>query len=404
MLALLALAVVGSPAKKGLQVQMVDDALALGVRHAAVNVQIGDYLTSEPKPDDAKLEGTPFALRAEALRGLDATVEPLRRSGVKVYAILLARATGNPTFDRAILHPNYDPKTPNRLAAFRTTDPEGVATLRGFCRALSTRYRGRIQGWIVGNEVNSHEAWFNMGRASGAEVADAVERSLRIVHEAVAPAKGEVYLSLDHFWTLRHQPEHPDLSLPGREVIDRVAALARSRGDFAWNIAYHPYPENLFEPRFWRDRTATLAFDTPRVTFKNLEVLTEYLKRRELRWRGQPRRVILSEQGFHRPDGPEGEDVQAAAYAYAWQRVARNDGIDAFILHRHVDHSQEGGLRLGLWTNRPGSIADPDRRTRMWEVMRAAGTSEEAATSAFALPIVGLTSWDEAKPRPVGGK
>src|SRR5688572_10537542 len=45
-------------------------------------------------------------------------------------------------------------------------------------------------------------------------------------------------------------------------------------------------------------------------------------------------------------------DVQAAAYAYAWQRVIRNPNIDAFILHRHVDHAHEGGLNLGLWTDR----------------------------------------------------
>ena len=46
--------------------------------------------------------------------------------------------------------------------------------------------------------------------------------------------------------------------------------------------------------------------DTPRITFKNLEVLTEYLRRPELLYKGQPRRVILSEQGFHTPDGPDG--------------------------------------------------------------------------------------------------
>jgi len=392
--------------KKGLQVQMVDDALALGVRHAAINVQLGDYLTAKPQPGDLPLTGEDLHWKASAIESLDAQIAPLSRKGVKVYAILLARATGDPSLDRRILHPGYDPKTPNRLAAFRITDPEGTRLLRSFCRALASRYRrngahGTVNGWIVGNEVNSHEAWFNMGAASAESVSDAVEKSLRTVYEGVRGSGGSVFLSLDHYWTLRHHPNRPDLSLPGREVIDRIAALARERGDFPWHVAHHPYPENLFEPRFWLDKSAPLEFGASRVTFKNLEVLTDYLRRPELRYKGRTRRVILSEQGFHRPDGAAGEEVQAAAYAYAWNRVRRNPGIDALILHRHVDHSQEGGLRLGLWTNRPGSIADPDRKTRMWRVMEAAGTRREEAETAFALPLVGSKSWSDSGPKPV---
>lgn len=401
MLAHLALLAFSDASKKGLQVQMVDDALALGIRHAAINVQIGDYLTATPGTGDVSIEGSRFSLRADTLKALDASIRPLSKAKVRVYAILLARATGNPVLDGALLHPDYDPKTPNRLASFRTTDRLGVDTLRTFCQTLSRRYRGQVQGWIVGNEVNSHEAWFNMGPASAEKVADAVERSLRIVQRAVAPNGGSVYLSLDHFWNLRYRPDHPELTLPGRTVIDQVAALAKARGDFPWHVAHHPYPENLFEPRFWLDRTAPLSFDAGRVTFKNLEVLTEYLKRRELLWQGKPRRVILSEQGFHRPDGPEGENIQAAAYAYAWNRVVRNPGIDALILHRHVDHAQEGGLRLGLWVNRPGSVADPERKTRMWDVMQAVGTRREREVIAFALPLVVLKTWDETGPHHV---
>ena len=63
---------------------------------------------------------------------------------------------------------------------------------------------------------------------------------------------------------------------------------------------------------------------------------------------GKPRRVILSEQGFHTPDGPDGQTLQAAGYCYGWIKASRLDGIDAFILNRHVDNAQEGGLRLGF--------------------------------------------------------
>jgi hypothetical protein len=123
---------------------------------------------------------------------------------------------------------------------------------------------------------------------------------------------------------------------------------AREGGDFDWHVAFHPYPENLFDPRFWNDKTATTnVLTTPRITFKNIELLPVYLRRPELLFNGQPRRIISSEQGFHTPKGTNVEMIQAAAYAYAYKKIEAIDGTDSFILHRHVDHKAEGGLRLG---------------------------------------------------------
>jgi hypothetical protein len=115
----------------------------------------------------------------------------------------------------------------------------------------------------------------------------------------------------------------------------------------------------------------------------------------ELRWNGQTRRIILSEQGFHCSDRPEAEREQAAAFALAYKTVSQQDGIDAFILHRHVDHAGEGGLRLGLWTNQAGTISTPDRQRLIYDVFRAAGTEEEEKQFEFSLPVFGASSWQE---------
>jgi hypothetical protein len=114
-----------------------------------------------------------------------------------------------------------------------------------------------------------------------------------------------------------------------------------------------------------------------------------------MQYAGQPRRIILSEQGFHTPDGEKGELLQAAAYCYAYKKVEALDGIDAFILHRHVDHDGEGGLLLGLRRNKPaGDEAQPKKR--IYECFRLADTPQWNQAFAFALPILGLKSWDEA--------
>ena len=135
---------------------------------------------------------------------------------------------------------------------------------------------------------------------------------------------------------------------------------------------------------------------TPRITFKNIELLPEYLRRPELLYQGQPRRIILSEQGFHTPKGTNGEIIQAAAYAYAYKKIEAIDGIDSFILHRHVDHKGEGGLLLGLRGMTPNATeARPKKMS--WEVFRAADTPDWEKSFEFALPVVGLKSWDQAK-------
>src|SRR5678809_234498 len=131
-----------------------------------------------------------------------------------------------------------------------------------------------------------------------------------------------------------------------------------------------------------------------RITPKNIEVLPRYLARPEMLYRGQPRRVILSEQGFHTREDVDGERDQAAAFAACWNKVSRLPGIDAFIYHRHVDHLSEG-LNLGLWTHKPGTISTPDRKKKIYEVFLHADRADWEEAFAFALPVLGLKSWSD---------
>jgi hypothetical protein len=344
------------------------------------------------------VDGERFAFDARALDGLEAQVRPLSEAGVVVYAILLLRHTRDARAER-FLHPDFDPAAPDALSAFDARSERGRRFLRAAVGLLAERFdgggRGAIDGWIVGNEVNSHWWWHNQGEVTPERLVDDYERAVRLVHDTLAERAGRpfrVYISLEHHWTARFAGE--TRSLGGRELIDRFAALARERGDFPWHVAFHPYPEDLFDPAWWDDASASPGPDAARVTFRNLEVLLDRLAAHAPRADGGRRSVILSEQGFHRADGARGELLQAAAFAAAWVRVRELAGVDAFILHRHVDHAQEGGLRLGLWSRAEGSVATPDRPTRMHAVFAACGTDAESAALAFALEVLGLESWD----------
>lgn len=386
------------PSKKGLQVQMVDDAMALGIHHAAVNVSLGALFHLTDKQGEVRYD-------PNYLDSLDRQVKPLSDAGVVVYFILLAYPSGDAAKDALLLHPARRKDGKYNIAAFNTATAEGFNHYRQLVSALAERYsgahpeRGRVWGYIVGNEVNSHWLWYNLGNAPMTQVASEYEKAVRATHEEVRKhsAEARVYLSFDHHWNASMPGISAEEACQGRALLDAFAKLARERGDFEWHVAHHPYPDDLGNPRTWLDKAALPHADSPHITFKNLEVACEYMKRPELLWQGERRRIILSEQGIHCLATPDGETLQAAGYAYAWEKVVRQDGIDALIWHRHVDHAHEGGLRLGLWENQAGSVATPGRKREIYGVFLKAGTPEWTEVAKKYLPVVGLGSWDELK-------
>ena len=391
---------------KGLQVQMIDDALKLGINHAALNVSLTSLIDLDAHPDSFRWQsdGRTFYFSRGAVEGIP--VLPLSSAGVRVYLILLSTVTAEPRLNR-IVRPAAAREVPNGITGFNVSDSEGRRYFEASLEFLANRFSrqdgrfGHVAGYIVGNEVNSHGEWYCLGPAKTSQVAAEYLRAVRIAHRAVrrSSADARVYISLEHNWTSRNNPD-PLKACPGRELLDELNRLSKAEGEFDWHIAFHPYPENLRDPQTWRDTRALPHADTPKITFKNLEQLTRYLRRPAQLCQGQPRRVILSEQGFDTPDKPHGQAVQAAGFCYAWVKVARTPGIDAFILHRHVDNAQEGGLNLGLWTHQPGTIGTPGEKKPIYEVFRAAGTPDWERAFRFALPIIGIKSWDEVTSGP----
>jgi hypothetical protein len=393
--------------KKGLQVQMVEDALALGVKHAALNVNFAQLLTTQARTNELSLmvDGRAFSFSRSYVEHLDRQIKPLSDRDVVVSLILLYYRSSDEALNRIMLHPKYDPASPNHLSAFNTTNPESSAALRASVEFLARRYSqqaqpyGRVWNYIVGNEVNSHWFWSNMGRVTMEEFADDYLRAVRVCHEAVRQhsANARVYLSLEHHWNIRYPGGDAQQAFPGKAFIDYFARRARETGEFDWHLAFHPYPEDLFDSRTWQDETALFTPDTPRITFKNLEVLPRYFKRPELLINGKSRRIILSEQGFHSPETVGGQTLQAAAYCYAYYKAAQLDGIDSFILHRHVDHGKEGGLNLGLWSRNKnsGNPAEPLARKKIYEIFKAADQPGWQEEFQFALPVIGIRNWTE---------
>lgn len=389
------------PSIKGLQVQMIDDALALGIHHAGVNINITGLVDLEKRPENPKrsIDGFEFSFNEAYFQSLDAQIKPLSDKGVLVYLIVIAYPSKNEAVDALAIHPDARKDYKYTVGGFNSKTPEGRAWLKAVSMEMASRWSGarpecgRVWGWIVGNEVNSHWIWSNIGNKPLADAVAEYAQAFRIIHGSVRQASenARLYISFDHHWAGGMHGISVEEAVGGRDYLD---AFAKLNGDLDWHVAWHPYPEDLRNPRAWADKTVTGDENSNKITFKNLEVLCRYLRKPELLFKGETRRVILSEQGFHTPASADGEALQAAAYAYAWEKCQKLPLIDAFIYHRHVDHSHEGGLLLGLWKNLPGSIADPAGKKQIRELFRkAASPGWEAAAAAY-LPVTGLQSWD----------
>jgi hypothetical protein len=395
---------------KGLQVQLTDDAIVLGVRHAGLNVGINQVLDVKNTSPSATwdVDGQAIPINMGYIGGLDQQVKALSDAGMTIAFILLNMIPDAPDPGNPLIHPLTDlANAPNHLGAFNLTDEQGYRHYRGALEFLANRYsnpegnQGLVSQYIIGNEVNSHWYWTNMGEATIDVYTADYARAMRVADLAVRSqhAGARAFVSLEHHWTIRYSTALRTGTAV--EVLTHLNAIGKAEGDFPWDVAFHPYPQNLFEPRFWNDTTATFNLASQRITFKNIELLPLWLRRDEVLFEGEPRRVILSEQGFHTPSGSDGQAVQAAAYCYAYHKLRDMSGIDSFILHRHVDHRDEGGLLLGIWTNDPNATfpAEPVAQKLIYNCFKYADTAQWQIYFDPYLPYLPFSNWDDAQPK-----
>jgi len=394
---------------KGIQLQMTPDALELGIHHAGINITLSGLLSPamEAKPGQltASADGFTFVINDKYAEAMDRHIKPLSDQGIVVTLIVITYRSPNERIRNLTIHPKADPIKGTTMAA-NTVTPEGRACYKALTEFIARRWssadasHGRVWGWVVSNEVNSHHEWHQMGPATVAEVATQYEDQVRLAWESLRrhSEHARIYLSMEHHWNMQGNKD-PLQACPGRTLLELFSKRARERGDFDWNLAFHPYPTNLRDPRTWLDK---VTFDdaTPKVTFKNLEVLTKKLATPELLYAGKPRRLSFTEQGFDVSKRPEALTEQAAAYAYAWEKVSRlNGSVDAFLYHRQVDHAKENGLRFGLWSNQPGTISEPNQKRPIWFLFKSADTPEWKTAAEPYLKTCGLKSWDELNPK-----
>lgn len=379
----------------------VSDLDSLGISSVTVNIWVTNWMRSEPSGDTMPFtyNGKTYHVDREQVEAMDQTLRAASSRHIIVSAIILigqAADTPDKKIGEIFEHPDSDPAGIYSMA--NVTSPIGIEYYAAIMDFLAKRYNrpdkkfGRIHHWIVHNEVDAGWVWTNAGDKTPLVFMDLYHKSMRLIYNIARKYNpySKAFISLTHYWNWTSDEKF----YHSKDLLEMLLDFSRAEGDFEWAIAHHPYPESLFEPKSWLDQKVDYSFDTPLITYKNIEVLNAWVKQPKTFYKGERRTVFLSEQGLNSRDYSEKHlKEQAAGMAYAWKKIKPLDGIDAFQYHNWQDNRGEGGLRIGL-RRFPDDEEAPGARKPIWQVYKHLNTPKEDSVTAFAKDIIGIDKWD----------
>lgn len=385
--------------KKGLLVdpnklrsQELDD---LGVKHAAYNIPVSRILgqtTDGIHPTiHYNYNGKSYSFNGQVMSEYDLVFSILSAKGIEITAILLNDVSAsypqmiNPLSRQGIGSAPY--------YAFNASDGPGTECLAAVGAFLAERYssassgRGLVENWVIGNEINARKEWNYMEYVDLETYVREYAKAFRIFYNAIRSANGSarVYISLDQQWNRDNSSGDYD----GRDILDEFNRQIKAEGDIAWGLAFHPYNVPLTTPYLWNtSKWVRDSADTSMVTMANIHVVTDYLQQESfLTEEGEVRSVILSELGY---TSLRGEEVQAAAIAYAYKIAEANQHIDSILFSRQTDASEEIAQGLAMGLNRlDGS------HKYAYQVYKHMDTEQEEQYTSFAKGLIGISDWSQ---------
>lgn len=375
----------------------------LNVTSVTVNITLTSLMNTQPGGNTiARTYGDKtFYYNKTQVEELDRTMQAAYSRNIVVAAILLiqkASQCADPEIGRLLQHPDYTSE--GIFTMPNMTNPESVNCYAAGIDFLASRYCrsdnsfGRIHHWIMHNEVDCGLTWTNMGEKPMLVYMDSYIKSMRMCYNIARnyDENSQVFGSFTHSWAAGVTTRY----YSAKEMLKTLDDYSAAEGDFQWGVAYHPYPENLFEPKTWNDVNATFSMNAPLVTFKNLEVLDIWIKKAENKYLGTIKRTLwLSENGTNsRTYGTEDLKEQAAGFTYAWKKMKSLDGIDAIQWHNWIDNRAEDGLMIGL-RRFPDDSVEPGGRKPVWFAYQAAGTNQEDAIFEPYKSVIGILNWSE---------
>lgn len=366
----------------------------LGVKHAAYNIPLSRILGGTTHAHYPTVyytyNGRNYAFNGQVVAEYDYIFSTLSNKGIIITAIILND-----------IHPGYmeliHPKARSGGAgspyfAFNATDEAGTEYIAAVGSFLANRYsgsgHGKVMNWVIGNEINARKEWNYIEPMGTEQYVEEYAKAFRIFYNAILSINGNarVYISLDQQWA---KSLYSNGGFGSKEILDEFNRNITAGGNIDWGVAQHPYNYPLTSVKAWSSGSKVVNSETtPVITIKNIHVLTDYLQKEHfLTDSGEVRHVILSEMGY---TSSAGQDLQAAAFVYAYKVIEANRYIDSMLFSRQTDAPAElaQGLALGIDTLGGGHKS-------IYNAFKYVDTAESAKHTDFALRVIGVGSWGE---------
>ena len=389
--------------KKGLQGVSEGYTEDLGVQHTLLNVNLADMVSM-----NARTGYVPYSYKGKTyyfqdMIALSRTVRYLNGwdldnpYGSHKRSVTLVLLMGWNDELSYLIHPSARNRGAASYYALNMQDQNARDTFEAlFCYMGEKLGNNKtlVSNWTLGNEVNSCRVWNYSGNMSLHECVANYAEAFQLLYQGVrrTASESKVFISLDHCWTAS------DAGHSGMEYLNEFAAyMSQTAPSVQWNVNYHPYSHPLNRNDFWSDNgNTTASWNTPYISMKNINVLTDYLGNIESSY-GKPGgsiRVILGEIGFSAVKGNSGqENGQAAALGYGYYIALFNSRIDAYIARAYQDDPAEEQMGLYFGLRNRG-----DEKKVSYDVYKRLDTTESLAYMNPYLPYIQLSSWESAIP------
>ncbi|MCQ2082058.1 MAG: DUF5722 domain-containing protein [Lachnospiraceae bacterium] len=365
----------------------------LGVKQAAINIPLSSIVGPTTNPLFPSIHytynGKNYTFNGVILAGFDSTVSALTNKGIQTTAIVLNDYSNAYI---SLIHPDARSKGVCPYYMFNGSTDDGVEILAAVGSFLADRYsgskHGRVSNWVIANEINARKEWNYLKYTDVDTYSKEFAKGFRVLYTAIksTASTARVFISLDQTWN-KNLDNSPDYD--GKDVLDCFNNYITSQGNIDWSLAYHPYNIPLTSCKSWEpSANVTHEETTKNISMQNIDVLVNYMNKPELRSPdGSCRSIMITELGY---TSTQGEQLQAAALAYAFYKINNYEDIDGLLLNRQTDDATE--IAQGLAT---GITTAGGNRKLSYNVYKYMDTDEWEKHLEFAKSIIGISDWKQ---------
>lgn len=309
----------------------------LGVKQATVSLPLSKISNGEGAP--YVYNGKTYNFNTRYISAFDNYLGRLNSQGVQVTMILLVDQAAKTEF---ISPYAYNGLGGHNYYGLNATTTEGIELLEAMGSFVASRWSGysyfgmnaKVDNFIIGNEVNAWNEWNYM--SCGGDIATYTQEyanAFRVLYNAIKSENGNanVYVCTDHHWALNEGVVHGS-----KAFLTQFNNAIRSQGNIDWRLALHAYNYPLTSVTSWAPTANIQRSQATRfISVYNIDVVTDFLCQPDfISPTGAVRTVKLSEQGY---TSAQGEELQAAAFTFAYLVAENNSHVDGLILSREKD-------------------------------------------------------------------